>query len=470
MFRFTKAKLLPQVLYAALFITLSHTAGNALSFARFSLIASSPDPPSGRYDLDDTAVKIISVLILAVVCFLLWISPRSGLLLSKTLAVYKIILLIVLGIWGVATPASIDPKNGKSSTSDWGWQGTSYNAMEQTAGFIYIIYSYTGYENACYVLGEYDKSVENRKWMTKIRQGAMWAVSLVAISYSILALGYYRSCTYAEIIDDTNESDLGIAKVFATKVLVTQARITGMKVNIVFCAFGNLVAVTYTSTKVKQAIALHHFLPFSTFLGSDEPFGTPGGSLLLHWFVSSVIVVAAPSTSNGYAFIIGLVAYERLAVCACLALGRWKLQKAVDEARFYSWKPWIKNKTFNHVIGTVLFLLNVFLLIAAAWSSPQSGVTRRYLWPVFIMAILATGAIYWYVLKKLQEPFGTWLGWKWAIEPVEGEHETEFDEMKRRARRDGTQERYAHIIDRDGKAATLKEWSLAMIEWLDRHL
>lgn len=471
-FNFSKARLLPPVLFASFFVCLYHTAGNALSFARFVLIASTPDPGSGSYNLNETAIKMVAVLILAVVCFLLWISPRTGLVLSKTLALYKLGLLLVLGGWGIAARHNNDSTSTststKSSTADWGWQGESNNAMEQIAAFIYIVYSYTGWENACYVLGEFDK--EDRNWRNKIRYGALLAVFLVAFAYTILTLGYYQSCTYADIIRDVDESDLGIAKVFATRVLISQASITGMKVNIALCAFGNLVAVAYTSTKVKQAIALHHFLPFSTFLGSDDPFGTPGGSLVLHWIVSSTFIAATPSTSNGYAFIIGLLAYGQLAVGVCMGLGRYKLKKAIEKAKLLdTWEPWIPSNTINFSAGFTLCGVNFLLLIAAAWSSSkETGTTHRYLWPVVFLSFMAAGFLYWYVLQLLQGSLGEWLGWTWYVQRTD--EESDLDKHRRLTRRDGTEYRYFHEVVKRGKAEKLKHWSLAVIGWLDVHL
>ena len=462
--------MLPPILFASFFVLLYHTAGNAISFARYVIIAGSEPNADGYYDPDDKLVKAIAIFVLAVVCFFLWVSPRSGLVLSKTIAAYKIVLLIVLGCWGIAAR---NDNSGYEPTKDWGYQENDqpHSSIQRLSGFIYVAYSYNGWENACYVIGQIDKS--DSHWREKIRWGGMVAVFLVSVAYSILTLGYYVSCEYADINDNIHKArDLGIARVFSDKVLHSTE---GLAVNVALSGFGNLVAVAYTQTKVKQAIALHHFLPFSTFFASDQPFDTPGGALLLHWMLSTVFILAAPSNADGYAFIIGLVTYGQLIIATFVGLGRFKLSDAIKRAKLdtQGWKPWIHSRTINYGAGFVLASANIVLLIAASWpiedlTDNGQKTVPRYFWPIVLGGCLCSGFFYWCLLRLLQGRFGRRIGWEWDVR--QSKEESEFDQFVQMTRRDGTEERYEYNIVKDSFADVVRRGWYGFWTWLGKNI
>jgi len=49
-----------------------------------------------------------------------------------------------------------------------------------------------------------------------------------------------------------------------------------------------------TLDSVVQELGREGVLPFSKFLASNKPFNTPAAGLFLHWFVSAIIILAAP--------------------------------------------------------------------------------------------------------------------------------------------------------------------------------
>lgn len=67
----------------------------------------------------------------------------------------------------------------------------------------------------------------------------------------------------------------------------------GLKVLIAMSAFGNVVAVTYTNSKVKQEIAKLRILPFSQYWARESPYNTPVGALTLHWIFTAIVIVAS---------------------------------------------------------------------------------------------------------------------------------------------------------------------------------
>jgi amino acid transporter len=75
--------------------------------------------------------------------------------------------------------------------------------------------------------------------------------------------------------------------------------------------FGSLIFVTYTTAKVKQAIAWQRIIPFSSFFGrQDAQFDSPGGGLFLHWIFTVIpILCLGKFTSDPRRFYSGMFSY-----------------------------------------------------------------------------------------------------------------------------------------------------------------
>lgn len=80
-----------------------------------------------------------------------------------------------------------------------------------------------------------------------------------------------------------------------------------MAICIALSAVGNLIAVVYTYSRVKQAIAVQNFLPFSTLLKQNKTY--PIGGIILHWAITVATIIAIPNTADGYSFVVGLFPY-----------------------------------------------------------------------------------------------------------------------------------------------------------------
>ena len=341
--------LLQAFLFAGFFIALGHTAGNSIAFSRHILLAAQNACDPVKLYEDAALTKFVAIIVLGLVCLLLWISPKTGLFLNKLLALYKVVLLLVMAIAGIAS-------SGKehSGAHDDDWHKPS-GGIETISGLIYIIYSYTGWENANYIIGD----IKTKK--RDLRNGALGAVVLVTLLYTLMSVGFFEACStnaikgiglspttllHAQPATSTTSTacakapssaatpaDLGIAWDFA-KIVFGHRR--GIEICVAISAVGNLVAVAYTSSKVKQAIALHHFLPLFSFFARDDHFLTPGGALLLHWLCSSIVILAMPNTTDGYNFIISLFTYGQLLVGIFIGLGLPRLKNAVEQSKIHS--------------------------------------------------------------------------------------------------------------------------------------
>ena len=99
----------------------------------------------GGSPVDTRVVKLVAVCTISAACFILFALPRLGMFLNKALALFKVVLLLVV----ISKGAEI--ANGSDSAfSDSSHSGTK-SFIDNMSAFVYIIYSYTGWENANYV-------------------------------------------------------------------------------------------------------------------------------------------------------------------------------------------------------------------------------------------------------------------------------------------------------------------------------
>ncbi|KAK4924454.1 hypothetical protein LTR66_016459 [Elasticomyces elasticus] len=137
---FSKTKMLPPILFASFFVVLYHTAGNAISAARFMIIASEV---SRNSTLADALANSINTNVTADgTCLASSVDYEPS---SVAVKSYAILVLAL----------------------DWGYQSQNGNSFVRLSAFIYIAYSYNGWENACYILGQVNK--DDASWRPKIR-------------------------------------------------------------------------------------------------------------------------------------------------------------------------------------------------------------------------------------------------------------------------------------------------------------
>ena len=472
--------LLQAFLFAGFFIALGHTAGNSVAFSRHVLLAAQETSDPDKLKFDSRLMKIIAIVILGIVCLLLWITPKTGLFLNKLLALYKVVLLLVLGIAGIAAR-----QNRGSGAHDWSSPEVGVNTI---SGLIFIIYSYTGWENANYIIG--DIHTKRRD----LRNGAFGAVALVTMLYTLMSLGFFEACSVDALkgiipsspvvsgrdaasptttITSASPStappppDLGIAWVFSQQVFGHRR---GIELCIALSAFGNLIAVAYTSSKVKQAIALHHFLPFSGFFAKDDHFMTPGGALLLHWICSSIVIIAMPNSTEGYGFIVSLFTYGQLLVGIAIGLGLPRLKRAVERSKLdaVEWKPFFNHQVLTWIFGPLLACINLVVMIGAAATTAPGEKISRWLLPVVVFSVLAFALVYWWCFRRLEGRLGRWLGWETTLEEVEGLDD--LGQMRRDERRDGTEQYFKHKLEREGRADRLRYRVKGAAKWAEDNL
>jgi hypothetical protein len=195
-------------------------------------------------------------------------------------------------------------------------------------------------------------------------------------------------------------SDLAAAIHFAPRAFVAS---TAFKICMAMSAFGTVLAVTYTASKVKQSIAIQRILPFWRYLQKDDK--TPKGALLLHWVTSVIFIAAAPTHSDGYSFAIGLYTYGHIMITIFVAIGLLKLGKCMRSLPNYSnyQLTFFRSKLLLWVI-TIIFAVGNLLILIFACKTHAGGKISRWWWPVTTVILFFASFVWWAGIYILQIP------------------------------------------------------------------
>ncbi|KAG0131521.1 amino acid permease-domain-containing protein [Tuber indicum] len=410
---YRKPKYIATCVYAIQFILLGNTAGNAVSCAAHFLRAIDP----GRYSVNiqqhggalptpppEGLSKGLAIGVITLNCLIHLYWPKvGGKYLMTAFAALKISLLVLIVIAGIAAGAGrgFDNPQSENFYGDGAWKRDgATDAPGSWAAALLAVMLPRGWESANYVLGEVRRPAKT------LRVSAPIAILGVAALYILANIAYFAALP-KEVIQDggvTVAADFFL-DVFGGNAFAT----TIVPLCIASSAFGNVLAVTFANSRVKQELGKEGVLPWSRFWASDKPFGTPAAALLLHW-VFSVVIISAPSSEDTYDFFICLFTSSQTWVSLFIGGGLLYLQHSPSQSEI-----WAAERTDYHVWWpfTLTFCLAcVFLLIAPfipneyGDGSLLTGSIPFYVFPTVSLCVFVAGFIYWFGFAKIWPKFG----------------------------------------------------------------
>lgn len=112
-----------------------------MQFAKQVLVCAAGDTLEPT--LDPRALRFIAIVALSFFVLLHYFSGRAGRDLNQILAFIKITLLVIVFFAGIARASN-------NYTADWGTPANK-DASSSAIAFLYIVFSFTGWENATFV-------------------------------------------------------------------------------------------------------------------------------------------------------------------------------------------------------------------------------------------------------------------------------------------------------------------------------
>ncbi|CAM1508570.1 Fc.00g054180.m01.CDS01 [Cosmosporella sp. VM-42] len=429
--------LLSTCLFGVGFIALGNMAGNSLSFAMRVMAAADVENPSNG------SIRGIAIAIATATCFIHAASRRGGIWLNNVLAIIKVMILllvivtaIIVAAGGLKNSHNIISENTSTSNS---FKGASTEANGYAQGFLAIIFSFSGFEQPNYVMGEISRP--RRKHPVAMITG----VSIVVLLYMAVNIAYMVVVPKEQQIN----GDGGVAQIFFEMTLgsVSPGNKTGIRVFNAFLAIsslGNIIVMTYTAARVKQEIAKEGIIPFAKFFAQNtdmsvgrllayfqkkgwfssllrirwfSPEGhreqTPVGAFVLH-FLSCLILIFATwemTPNQAYTLLTKLGAYVTNAFFGTfLGLGililRFRGPPATDDEddldKTEAPKTWrqLTGKHINPVLSVVcasIYMIGGLWPVVASWVGPSSHIPQTIKWylvPAISWAVIGTGALW----------------------------------------------------------------------------
>ncbi|OVF09246.1 putative high-affinity methionine permease [Clavispora lusitaniae] len=386
---YQKPKFFVTAMYASYVFFLGWAAGNSIVTGEFLLNAAGKKVTTWNSRGIGVAVITFAFLINS-------LHVKSGLLLANALGVFKVGVIVFISVTGwVALGGGIknknfsDPHNFTDS-----FKGTSPTGYGIVNALYNVIWSYVGYSNANYALGEIKNPVR------VLRIAAPSALCIIAILYIFVNVAYYAVIPAHDI---RSTDRLAVAYFF--KYAFGDKAEKAASVIVALSTLGNVLSVIFSQGRIIQQLGREGSLPFSKFFASQRPFNSPFVGLFQHWIVC-IVTILAPPPGDAYNFVLNLISYPLNVVNTFVALGLLYLKYETYKGR----RQWKAPITAPWPVVAFFFLCSIYLVVAP-YIPPSAGQSVYHSLPYYIHCVVtwgvfAIGAIYWLCWTRIMPRIG----------------------------------------------------------------
>ncbi|KAI5802656.1 amino acid permease-domain-containing protein, partial [Pyronema domesticum] len=400
------------IVISLLFVFLTHWAGNLITFAKLVLQAFDPTNSNPNYHLQ----KFIALVMLTCVCAVHMFSRKMGIAINNFLAIYKISMVLFIIVTGFAAmggararpgnsgPEHKDQPYGLVNISYKEWAKTEERSLNEYASAILgVLWAYTGWENANYVLSEVKRPPGRESRVFKV--AAFGSIGVLTALYALANLAYFTVLSNEELMQ---EGEIVAATFFVKVFGKSWFSERALKVLIALSIMGNFISSTYSVARVKQEIAKLRILPFSEFWARQSHYDTPSGALFLHWIVAAIMIIVTPNNQNNEAYnlITDLFIYGQLWMFIVVSLG----VLALHAQPYRQWAPALFRWPILVTIIVIYVPLNLFLVVLSWWPAPKEVEDRKDIpsiaTPSVATGIICFGFLYWVGFAKVLPALG----------------------------------------------------------------
>lgn len=386
---YTKPKFFVTAMYASYIFFLGWAAGNSIVTGEFLLNAAGKT--TTQWNSRAIGIGVVSFAFL-----INGLHVKSGLLLANALGVFKLVIIVFISVTGwVALGGGIKNKefSNPHNFTD-AFHGTTPTGFGVVNALYNIIWSYVGYSNANYALGEIKNPVRVLKF------AAPTALLIISILYVLVNVAYYAVVPADEI---RSSGRIVVASFF--KYAFGDKAEKAASVIVAMSTLGNVMSVIFSQGRIIQQLGREGSLPFSRFFATSRPFNSPFVGLFQHWVIC-VITIIAPPPGDAYNFVMNLISYPLNVVNTFVGLGLLWLKWENYKGR-RTWKAPITAPFYV----VVFFTLSSLYLIVAPYIPPSAGQTvyeslPYWIHPVVTWGIFGIGALYWLVWSKVLPRLG----------------------------------------------------------------
>ncbi|TQN73470.1 High-affinity methionine permease, partial [Colletotrichum shisoi] len=264
--------LLSTCIFGISFIVLGNMAGNCIHFALRVLEAAGVEEP------ENGPVRGIALAAATFACSVHALSRRFGILLNNTLAIVKIMIMLLIIIAAIVVGAGGFPETTNVIGANTSPKNSFKNASQEVNGyaqaFLAVIFTFSGFEQPNYVLGEISRP--RKKFPIAMGTG----IGVVVMLYLAVNI------CYLVVVPKDEQIEINVAQRFFELTFGTlgSGGDTGVRIFNAFLAIssmGNIIVMTYTAARVKQEIAKEGILPWPKFFAQNTDMSI---GRLIRWF------------------------------------------------------------------------------------------------------------------------------------------------------------------------------------------
>lgn len=400
-FVFRKPKFLVTAMYASYVFFLGWAAGNSIVVGEYLLNA------AGK-DITQWNSRGIGIAVITFAFLINGVNVKAGLYLGNILGLFKIGIVLFISVTGWVALGGGIKTNDFKSTGNFkdAFKGESPSGYGIVNALYNVIWSYVGYSNVNYALGE----VKNPQKVLKL--AAPLAFFSLVVIYMFVNIAYFAVVPKEEIADS--------GRILAASFFKYAFGETAEKASSVFVALsalGNVCSVIFSQGRIIQSLGREGTLPFPRFFATQKPFKSPFVGLFQHWIVC-IVTIIAPPPGDAYNFVLNLISYPLNVVNLFVSVGllwlHYKNYKGQQE-----WNPPIK----AGIPIIAFFALASLYLVVAPYIPPTGGQSVYKSLPYWIHAVVTwgifgVGLAYWVVWVQILPRLG---GYNLVAKEVLGE-------------------------------------------------
>jgi amino acid transporter len=198
--------------------------------------------------------------------------------------------------------------------------------------------------------------------------------------------------------EEFKESGVLIAGVFFNKIFGESISSRVLPILISLSNFGNVLAVSFSHSRINQELAKEQLIPFS------KTFSKLPNAMALHWLITVFVLVIPPKYGNIYELVVNLYSYPGTWVNIFVTIGLFYLHKNAKREKWgkYNTTTDSEHRWNSYWLLSLIFLSsNIFLALFPFVKPPQSYLDLNsesypyYVFPVTGCSVLLLGVVYW---------------------------------------------------------------------------
>lgn len=314
----------------------------------------------------------LGIGVLTLISIVHFTSIKMGTAMQNVLTVAKILIIVVF----IAAGLFAAPEGAANFESISSFSSDDVLSAGFAVSLIWVYYAYSGWNAAAYISGDISNPRRN------VPLAMMASTMFVTLLYLGLNLVFLRTTPASEL---TGQVEIGL--ISATHIFGPRGgAIMGLLIALMLTS--SISSMVYVGPRVAQTMGEDHRL--FRFLTHHNAKGCPSTAIALQWFVSLMMILT--DSFKAVTEYTGIV----LSFCSLLTIAgvfvhRWRYP---DAERPY--------KTFGYPVTPLLFctiiVWSIVYLLTEDFKQPIPWTT------IASAATLLSGALLWFVNKKIQKP------------------------------------------------------------------